>query len=141
MVQAHPGTTLKTKALTNICKCFFIIPQLRFNYISHHHTPPFFSLSYRWRELVARAHLVPPNLFKTFYNPSLVTTFPLFRPNIPPLEVASDSWVCVKGEVCHLSQLVPLRGFGGLPNKRLVTIPPLREARGRFPPLFRHTPS
>ena len=59
---------------------------------------PFFSLSYRWRELVAPAHLVPPNLSKTFYNPLLVTTVPLFRPNIPPLEVASDSWVCVSRE-------------------------------------------
>ena len=49
---------------------------------------PFFSLSYRWRELVARAHLVPPTLSKTFYNSSLVTTFPLFRPYIPSLKGA-----------------------------------------------------
>ena len=47
----------------------------------------------------------------------------------PPLKVASDSWVCVKGEVCHLFQLAPLRGFGGLPNKCLAIFP-----------LFRHTP-
>ena len=60
---------------------------------------PFFSLSYRWRELVARAHLVSPNLSKPFYNSSLVTTFPFSRRYIPPLKVASDSWVCVKGDV------------------------------------------
>ena len=43
--------------------------------------------------------------------------------------VASNSWVCArqkqsmcKGEVCHLFQLVPLRGFGGLPNKWLATV-------------------
>ena len=34
-------------------------------------------------------------------------------PTFPLFEVASNSWVCVKGEVCHLFQLVPLRGFGG----------------------------
>ena len=41
----------------------------------------------------------------------------VIRTYTPPLKVASNSWVCVKREVCHLFQLVPLRGFGGLPNK------------------------
>ena len=46
----------------------------------------------------------------------------------PPLKIASNSWVCVKREVCHLFQLVPLRGFGGLPNKRLATFPLIEVA-------------
>ena len=60
--------------------------------------------------------------------------------------VASNSWVCArrkqsmcKGEVCHLFQLVPLRGFGGLPNKWLVTFPLIEGARRRFLLIFRHT--
>ena len=52
------------------------------------------------------------------YSRFPVLTFPLF-------EVLSDSWVCVKEDVCHLFQLLPLRGFGGLPNKWLATFPSL----------------
>ncbi|EIW90764.1 hypothetical protein HMPREF1321_1924 [Capnocytophaga sp. oral taxon 412 str. F0487] len=32
-----------------------------------------------------------------------------------------------KGEVYQLFQLVPLRGFGGLPNKRLATVSPFED--------------
>ena len=75
---------------------------------------------------------LPHFLISQFAN-SLIS-LPLFRHHIPPLKVASNSWVCVKGEVCHLSQLVPLRGFGGLPNKRLATVPLLKGARGMLSP-------
>ena len=46
--------------------------------------------------------------------------------------VPRESGVCDRGEVCHLFQLVPLRGFGGLPNKRLATLPLFRRY---IPPL------
>ena len=51
-----------------------------------------------------------------------------FGCHISPLKIASDSCVCVKREVCLLFQLVPLRGFGGLPNKWFATFPLIEVA-------------
>ena len=53
---------------------------------------------------------------------------------LPLGEEVRESGVCVRREVCHLFQLVPLRGFGGLPNKRLATFPLIEGARGRLFP-------
>ena len=88
MVRAQLGPPSKQKHLQMFVSAFLLYPNFGLTTFSITTHLPFFSLSYRWRELVAPAHLVPPNLSKTFYNPLLVTTFPLFRPNIPPLKGA-----------------------------------------------------
>ncbi|ACU93005.1 hypothetical protein Coch_1459 [Capnocytophaga ochracea DSM 7271] len=106
----------------------------------------------------------PPSSFVTCHSsflPFSVTTFPLWRglgggffrfpvTTHPLIEEARYSGVCVRREVCLLFQLVPLRGFGGLPNKGLATFLPLKvasdswvcvkgEVSSAFPPL--HSPS
>ena len=82
---------------------------------------------------MTRTVLPPPQ------SPFSVTTLPLWRglgggfsrfpvTTFPLIEEARYSGVCVRREVCLLFQLVPLRGFGGLPNKRLATFPLIEVA-------------
>ena len=96
---------------------------------------PFFSLSYRWRELVAPAHLVPPNLSKTFYNPLLVNTFLFFHRYIPPLKGARGMFLslfrhyipshwgsprqlgmCKRGGFLRFSVILPPSAYGLRPS-------------------------